>query len=459
LGNPQNEQGFKILVPELDANQVPTGLFVEFAKTKANATRWTDPTPGKHAAYQVVAYNVAGDSKPSSSLIEQAPMAPTSLTAAASAFNSVTLNWSGNSTNNALEVVRDGVVIKTGLPGTTSSYVDGTVTAMMTYGYQIRAINAFGSPITNPAVVVTTPMIPVADPTNVTATVNTAGTAATVRWVDAANNDTAYWLEVSVDGGAFAAPIVVNSTVPQRTAVNRVMTSNYTTAPGSIYVFKVTAINVTGNATSKSASVSTTLDLSAPVAPSAPLLAAGAQTANRAAFSWPAVTVPVTVPATTVSYVVQTGTNGVLNMALAAQAGLTYNLAIAAGNTYSMQVSAQSTRFGGVPVKSAVSNVLTVNTPPAATTGRPAATAGATGTKAITVTWTNSSSNITSWTVRRTVGNATTTITPTVTATGTSYSFVDTVPAAGRYSYQVQATSSPTLTNALSGASNTVTAP
>ncbi len=461
LGNVQNELGFKILKSAIDpVTSVPVGGYVEIAKVKANVTRWVDPNPTPRAAYEVVAYNVAGDSAPSVPYVEMAPIAPTSLTLGTPlAYNSVVLNWSGNSVTNSLQVQRNGVTIAT-LAGTATSYTDTTVVAATNYSYVIVATNAFGTVSSTPLPVLT-PMIPVAAPTGLTATVNNAGTAATVRWTDNANNETAYWVEVSADNGTtFAAPIVIASTANQRTAINRAMTltPNVVTVPGNIYVFRVTAIDTVGTAVSKSASATVTLDLSAPAAPAAPAVVAGVQTATRAPLSWAAVTVPVTVPATTVSYVVQVQTNGGGYVPLAQQNTLTANVAIAAGNNYAIQVAAQATRFG-LTTKSALSNKLTVNTPPAAST-RPTAVAGAAGTKKITVTWTNASSNITGWTVLRTStlrGSVPVTIVPTVTANGTSYSFVDTAPA-GSFTYSVQAISAGG-TSAMTAASVAVTAP
>jgi hypothetical protein len=302
-------------------------------------------------------------------------------------------------------------------------------------------------------------MIPVAAPTGVTATANNAGTAVTVRWVDAANNDTAYWVEVSNDGGAtFAAPLVMTRTAAQKIAVNGAVTlaPAVVTIPGSVYVFRVTAINLTGTAVSKSASVSATVDLSAPLALAAPTLVGGRQTATRAPISWAAVAAPVTTPVTTVSYVVQLATNGGAYAAAAQQNGVNANPVIAAGNSYSVQVLTQATRFG-LTTQSAPSTPLSVTTLPAAST-TPVASAGAVGSRQITLSWTNPSSNITSFTVQRRIGATWTIITPVITTATPSYSFTDTVPAPGNYSYRVLATSSVGST-AYSAASNTVTAP
>ena len=166
----------------------------------------------------------------------------------------------------------------------------------------------------------------------------------------------------------------------------------------------------------------------------------------------------MTTPATAVSYVVQVATNGGAPVAMAQQTTLNANPVIAAGNSYTLQVLSQATRFG-LTTQSGLSNTLTLNTPPAAST-RPTAAAGAAGTKQIAVTWTNPSSNITGWIVQRTStarGATAVAIVPTIAANGTSYSFVDTAPA-GSYTYRVQATNV-VGSSALTAASVAVTAP
>ncbi|MEI8168793.1 MAG: hypothetical protein WCG50_03885 [Rhodoferax sp.] len=453
LGNPQNELGFKISKSAVDANGFPAGGYVEVARVRANQTTWTDPTPAPSSAYQVVAYNVAGDSLPAYSYVELPPVAATSLTAAPVAYNSVTLNWSVKPSSSKLQVWRDGVMLAT-LPGTALSYVDNTATPLMTYSYVIKTSNTIAT-IDSATLVVNTPMIPVAAPTGVTATAGaySAGTKTlpiTVKWTDNANNETSYWVEVSADNGAhFAAPIIVTSSGAQKTAINRAMTLTTNlavSAPGNVYVFKVTAINLTGSATSKSASLSASIDLSAPAAPSKPVAVAVSQGATNMSFTWAPVTVPVTVPVTAVSYVVQVSTNGAAPVAQAQQTTMTANPAIAAGNSYTMQVLAQATRFG-LTTQSALSNMLTVSTPPAAST-TPFANAGALTTRNITVSWTNPSTNITGWTVQRKPNNGLaalrvwSNITPSVTGTAPAYAFTDTAPlAGGNYTYRVTTTS------------------
>jgi hypothetical protein len=512
LANPKNEIGFKILQASLDAggNQSPLVQAVSATgapvTVPANQTSWTQPLPvDPTRVYALVAFNAAGDSLPTAPFAQTIPVAPTVFTAdftpittdaptLVNFYNSVTLTWSGGTSSNKLELWRStggaAPVPITTLPGTATGYVDKTVTAVASYTYQIKAINAV-QPVASGAAIsapldVTTPMIPVTAPNTVTATTNNQGTAITVKWTDSANNETAYQVDVSVNGGAFAAvnanvPYTLTRTLVQGTAVapvanvpNITLTPNFVSVPGNTYVFRVTAINVTGAATSTSApTLSPLVDLTIPVLP-APTFTAGIQTATQAPFTWTAVAAPVTVPATAVSYVVQVNTNGAADPVTGAlvwvNAAPTNTLAatrpIAANNTYQFRVVPRTTRFG-VSVLGTPSTTLNVTTAPLVSTV-PVATAGATPGSGITLTWSNASANSipTSFTIDRRVGGVWVPIVPALVAasveavpgTPGAYSWTDTGLAAGSYRYRVLATNG-TWSSAYTATSNTVTAP
>jgi FtsP/CotA-like multicopper oxidase with cupredoxin domain len=468
LANPQNEIGFKIMMAKVDVFG-NLGAYAEIAKVPANTTQWVDVAPATDKSFAVVAYNVAGDSPQSASFAQELPKAPTVFTADFTAdttdaatlvnnYNSVTLTWSGATTSNKLEVWRNGALIAI-LQGASTSYVDKTVTAVMSYQYQIKAVNALQPVATGAALSalldVTTPMIPVTAPTALTATANAAGTAVTVRWTDLANNETNYWVEVSADNGLnFAAPIKITRTAAQRTAVNGVvtLTPNFVSTPGNVYVFRVTAVNVTGGATSTSAPVlSAPVDLSAPLAPTAPLnLVANLATATRATLTWTdnattenAYVVTITNSNTTTTSVPTTTTVTVNRTAAqSASSGLpvTYNAVVALGNSYTFSVAARAVRFG-LASDSAIAGPVTVDVVAPASPTLVDAVAGAAGSFAATVNWTDAA-NATSYTVQRATVTGTTvgafatvgTVLPGV------QSFTNTALRAGRsYQYQVRA--------------------
>jgi hypothetical protein len=197
----------------------------------------------------------------------------------------------------------------------------------------------------------------------------------------------------------------------------------------------------------------------------------GVQTATRAPFSWTAVAAAVTVPATTVSYVVQVNTNGAVDLAgalvwtnLSTTTTLAANPAIAADNTYKFRVVPQASRFNpAVLVQGTPSTALDVTTAPLVST-TPVATAGAAGSKQIVLSWSNPSVNSipTAFTVDRRE-NGVWVPQPAIAASAVlvapgSYQWTDTLGLAGAYRYRVMATNG-TWSSAYTATSNTVTAP
>jgi len=450
--DPKNEIGFKIMQAAIDAGG-NLGAFTPVQSAPgvmqtvpANVTHWTMPVPLDPAVtYAVVAYNAAGEAM-SQPFSVAPPVAPTTVgfSFAAPWDNAVTLNWSGGTASNKLEIWRTPIVaglpgvpvLATTLPGSAVSFRDANLAPLATYSYQIKAINALmPAGVTSTPLIVDTPMIPVAAPSLLTATTNVAGTLATLRWTDNANNETLYWIDTTVNG--VTTRTTLTRTAAQRAAIGPVSTT-ITTVPGSLYNFSVTAVNVTGTANSTSAAATTVLDLSVPV-PAAPVLTRGVQTATRAPISWAA----VTVAGASVRYEVQVSTNGGAFVAMAPTANLTANIPILAGNTYQIQVLARAARFG-LTVVGPTSAPLDVLTPPALSS-TPVASVVATGVRQVALTWTNASTaSITSFTVDRLVAGMwvpqpAVIASSAVTATPGTFAWTDTVPAAGTYRYRVQA--------------------
>jgi FtsP/CotA-like multicopper oxidase with cupredoxin domain len=489
LANPKNEIGYKILSVTTDANNNLTYTPVLDAAGQpvtvaANVTRWAPAVPDATSVYSVVAYNVAGDSLPSNTFIEKPPIAPATLTASPVAYDSVTLTWLSAQNAYQLQLWRavggSPAVQIAVMPGTATGFVDNAanaavfkytpvVSTQVSYTYEVRAINVLqGAPVGNAIsapLTVTTPQIAVAEPTIVSATPNTAGTSVVMRWTDNANNETAYWVDVSAKNSTTGAVInnpqlVMARTAAQGTAINGTLNTTIATLPGNVYTFTVTAVTVTPvkiNSTSTPATI--TVDLSAPAAPAAPVVIAGVQTGTRAPISWAAV-------AGATSYVVQVQTNNSGTWVSSPQTtNLSANVPIAAGNSYQIQVLAQTTTYGLTTQSVTASNVLAVSTPPAASTAVAAGAApgAAAGSGQIAVNWVNPSANITGWTIERqpTTGPAALRvwdiITQSITVTGTSYSFTDTVPAPGSYRYRVTAQAGALIAGPTQ--SNTVTAP
>ena len=124
---------------------------------------------GSHTV-SVKAYDAAGNVSAVSTSITvsngdtTAPSAPAGLTANATAFNSVSLNWTASNDNVGIAhylVTRNGTVIAT---VNATSYVDASASANTTYSYQVKAYDAAGnaSPASS-AVSVRTPIAPTQD--------------------------------------------------------------------------------------------------------------------------------------------------------------------------------------------------------------------------------------------------------------------------------------------------------
>jgi fibronectin type 3 domain-containing protein len=476
LANPQNEIGFKIMQATLDANGNVGGFTQAVSATgtpvavPANTTSWAQPLPVQPSTvYAVVAFNAAGDSPQSANFVQEIPLAPTVFSAdftpdttdaptLVNFYNAVSLTWSGGTASNKLNLYRTDAAtglrtLLATLAGTATAYVDNTVTALMGYSYQIEATNALQPTATGAAISaaldVTTPMIPVNAPTIVSAVPNNNGTAVVLRWTDNASNETMYWIDVSANG-APAIRTTLARTAAQATQVGAALNTTIATVAGNVYTVSVTAVNVTGTATSTSAPATTAVDLSVPVLAAPATLTAGLQTATRAPFSWTAVAAPATVPATTVTYVVQVNTNGAVDASgalvwtnLAPTATLAANPAIAAGNSYQFQVLSRATRFGISTLSATPSQAMDVFTAPALSTAVQAVAVGV-GTSQIALNWSNLSSNITGWTVQRRPNfglvRVFTVLTPaSVGGTSPSYTLTDTVPALGSYTYRITA--------------------
>lgn len=125
-----------------------------------------------------------------------APTAPSSLTATAASFSSVTLKWADNSSNESgfrVERSSNGVdytEIATLGAGVTS-YTNSGLSALTSYYYRVRAYNSTGNSGYSNVGSVKTPDLPPVEPASVAAADNGDGSAS-VSWVDASSNETAF---------------------------------------------------------------------------------------------------------------------------------------------------------------------------------------------------------------------------------------------------------------------------
>jgi hypothetical protein len=105
-----------------------------------------------------------------------------------------------------------------------------------------------------------------ATPTGFTATLQASNTTVALRWLDGSNNETGFVVESSLNGGAFTQIGTVTSTARNVTRTGTALTFNAPVVGGS-YVFRVKAVNATGNSLY---ATSAAIVVIAPVAPTAP---------------------------------------------------------------------------------------------------------------------------------------------------------------------------------------------
>jgi fibronectin type 3 domain-containing protein/pimeloyl-ACP methyl ester carboxylesterase len=145
--------------------------------------------------------------------VEPTPALPTGLTATATAYNKIRLNWNDVSNNETgFEIVRSsttstGTYIPVGTaPANTNTYTDSGLTASKQYWYKIRAVTASSeSAFTNFATATTsaTPATPIA-PTQLGAS-GGANNSVSLTWVDNSSNEQGFRVYRSTNGTTFGS--------------------------------------------------------------------------------------------------------------------------------------------------------------------------------------------------------------------------------------------------------------
>jgi hypothetical protein len=453
--NAFNETSYNVLrngivIKQLPANPNPVGGVMTFTDIGLQ-----DALTYK---YTVAAVNSAGAGTSTPPVPVTMPgiviAAPTSVVATPNRAGSfIRMNWVNNATNatNVLveESVNGGAWVNMGpiLAATATTTQRTAAVAGNTYNFRVSAINLplkSDSPYTYVASTLTSPTPPVA-PTVAAPVINVLNGNVTLTWgaiAPAAGTTMSYRVNINANG--------VLSTVPTNQTTYTFRPTAAQIAAGSSFSFTVQAVEtaiVAPGATYFGSTVgpasapvtATLLPAAVPATPSA--LTATVASATRATLTW------MDNATNETSYLVTTTntTTGVVTTATvtrtAAQSTatgtVTYNATIVAGNQYSFTVVAQNTKYGAT-VSSAAAGPVTINaTIPAAPNGV-TATPGATGSRAITVTWTDNSGNESGFTVQRatvtagvvgafanagTVGANVTTFTNTGLTAGRSYQY------------------------------------
>jgi FtsP/CotA-like multicopper oxidase with cupredoxin domain len=183
--------------------------------------------------------------------VSSSPAAPSGLTATAVTSAQVDLAWTDNATN------EDGFVIERSdydavggvwsawspvdvlTAADVTTFSDTTVAPVSTYQYRVYAFNANGDSLPSNVVEVTTPDVPPAAPTDLTAP-SVTSTQVDLAWTDNSGNEDGFVIQRSVDGGT-----TWNQAGQTTTAVAAF--SDTTVVPGQSYLYQVYAFNANGN--------------------------------------------------------------------------------------------------------------------------------------------------------------------------------------------------------------------
>jgi predicted phage tail protein len=285
--NSNNEEGFMI---ERSLNG--TADWSEIASVGAGITNFENInlTPSTTYYYRVRAYNAIGNSGFSNTVNATThgdmpiPIAPTDLYADAVSNSEIFLSWTDNSDNEAgFKIERAGASMnwrEIAIAGVDTPYfLNAELTASVTYYYRIRAFNDGGnSDYTNTAFATTLSEVSIpAAPSNLSAETE-SDTEIRLSWTDNSNNEEAFTIEMSSDGGTNWENI--GSTLRDTTAVLVIGL-----APNTTYWFRVNAYNSVGNSDYSNTAFATTLsELAVPAAPE--VLIVNAITSTQLELEW-----------------------------------------------------------------------------------------------------------------------------------------------------------------------------
>jgi Galactose oxidase-like, Early set domain/Fibronectin type III domain/Kelch motif len=212
------------------------------------------------------------------------PAAPTNLSATAASSTQINLTWTDNASNESgfrIERSADAVtfteIVVVG-PNVTT-YANTALSAATQYWYRVRAYNATGqSAYAGPASATTqsAPTAPAA-PTNLSATA-VSSSQINLAWTDNASNESGFRIERSADGVTFTESGVVESNVTTYASTSL--------SAATKYWYRVRAYNATGQS-AYAGPASATTQPAAPTAPAAPTnLSATAVSSSQINLTW-----------------------------------------------------------------------------------------------------------------------------------------------------------------------------
>ncbi len=177
--------------------------------------------------------------------VEPAPTVPTGVSATATAYNKIRLNWTDASSNETgFEVVRSatstGTYVPVGTaPANANTYTDSGLTAAKQYFYKLRAVTASSESAFTNFVSATTPAAPATPiaPTQLSAD-GGANNSISLTWQDNSSNEQGFRIYRSTDGTTFASLGTVGA--------NNNAFTDMTAAPITTYYFYVVGYNAGG---------------------------------------------------------------------------------------------------------------------------------------------------------------------------------------------------------------------
>ncbi|MGI9108041.1 MAG: fibronectin type III domain-containing protein [Pyrinomonadaceae bacterium] len=269
--NSEGEDGFKV------ERSIDSVNFARVATVGPNVNAYSDINlqPATAYYYRVAAFKGETDStysdRASATTTDNAPAAPTNLTATAASDSRINLGWVDNSTNEeGFEVERCAGANCTNFQSLAEteagviSYGDTGLAAGATYRYRVRAFNGSGdSAYTNDAAAATTggtSQTKPPAPGNLTATA-VSGAQINLAWADNSTNEDGFKLYRSIDGTTFSRIATLGANAKAYSDGGR--------AASTTYYYRVLAYNVAGNSANSNVAAATTFAATntSPVAP------------------------------------------------------------------------------------------------------------------------------------------------------------------------------------------------
>jgi titin len=290
--NANNETGFS--VERAPDNAGTPGTFAAIAAVGANTTSYNNTGLPANTTYwyRVRAGNAVGNSGytnavPAATAPLPPPAAPSGLTLGAASSTQINLAWADNSSDETsfnIERAPDNA----GSPGAYSviasvganatSYSNSGLTPNTRYWYRVQASNANGnSGYSNETAAATLQPAPAA-PSGLSTSAASA-TQINLAWTDNANNETGFRVERAPDAGGVAGTYTEIAVV----GVNVNSYSSTGLTAGATYWFRVRAYNGTGTSAYSNESSATT-PLPQPLAPTG--LTANATTSTTIVLGW-----------------------------------------------------------------------------------------------------------------------------------------------------------------------------